>query len=73
MHHMLYPLILTMQEWSTVTSPRLGIEHISERIYWGKCYPESELQQAIITFIEKREAIYFLYQNFNLFDTISQT
>ena len=52
----------------SIPSPILGIETLRERLYWGKCYSEPELQTAIDQFILKKEAIYNLYQNFDLYD-----
>ena len=54
-----------------IPSPILGIETLRERLFWGKCYSEEELQVAIEKFIQKKEAIYDLYQNFELFDKSS--
>ncbi len=51
-----------------IPSPILGIEKINERLYLGKCYPETELKEAIAQFLEKKDAIYSLYENFELFD-----
>lgn len=52
----------------SIPSPILGIESLRERLYWGKCYTEDELMQAIKRFTDNKEAIYALYQNFELFD-----
>ena len=52
----------------SVPSPILGIESLRERLYWGKCYPEGEIRIAIDKFLNKKEAIYNLYQNFDLFN-----
>ncbi len=54
-----------------IPSPVLGIETLRERLYWGKCYSEGEVQDAIDRFLQKKEAIYDLYQNFELFDKTS--
>jgi len=55
----------------SVPSPILGIESLRERLYWGKCYTDDELIKAINRFIQNKEAIYSLYQNFELFDKSS--
>ena len=55
----------------SIPSPILGIESLRERLYWGKCYSEAELQAAIDKFINKKEAIYNLYENFGLFNKSS--
>jgi hypothetical protein len=52
-------------------SPVLGIESFRERLFWGKCYSRQELQNAIDVFIEKKEALYELYRNFEQFDETS--
>ena len=54
-----------------IPSPILGIATVRERLYYGKCYPENELKRAIEKFIDKKDAIYESYQNFNLFDKSS--
>ncbi len=54
-----------------IPSPILGIETLRERLYWGKCYPIDDIQKAINKFIDRKEAIYELYQNFELFDKSS--
>ncbi|MCG8311309.1 MAG: hypothetical protein MI975_28230 [Cytophagales bacterium] len=51
-----------------IPSPILGIETLRERLYWGKCYSEQDLSIAINKFLEKKDAIYELYQDFDLFD-----
>lgn len=51
-----------------IPSPILGIDNIRERLYWGKCYSEEELQKGIDTFLQKKDAIYALYNNFGLFN-----
>ena len=56
----------------SVPSPILGIETLRERLYWGKCYTEGELQLAINQFLNNKDAIYNLYQNFELFDKSSR-
>lgn len=55
----------------SIPSPILGIETLRERLYWGKCYSETELQTAIDKFNLKKEAIYNQYQNFEFFDKAS--
>ncbi len=47
-----------------IPAPILGIQSVRERLYWGKCYSEAELQIAINNFIRHKEALYDLYQNF---------
>lgn len=49
----------------------LGIETLRERSYWGKCYPTDDIQKAINKFIDRKEAIYELYQDFWLLDKSS--
>ena len=55
----------------SIPAPILGIESLRERLYWGKCYSEAELQIAVDKFLQKKEEIYSLYQNFKLFDKFS--
>ena len=55
----------------SIPSPILGIKSLRERLYWGKCYSESELKNAIDKFLENKKSIYELYQNFDLFDQSS--
>lgn len=52
-------------------SPVLGIKSFRERIYLGKCYTEEELKNTIGYFIQKRETIYTLYNQFEPFDESS--
>lgn len=52
-------------------SPVLGIESFRERLFLGKCYSKQELQNSINVFIDKKEALYQLYQNFEQFDEVS--
>lgn len=52
----------------SIPSPILGITSLRERLYWGKCYPEGDIRVALDEFLNKKEAIYDLYQNFELFD-----
>lgn len=54
-----------------IPAPILGIESLRERLYWGKCYSETELQIAINNFIQHKEALYDLYQNFEFFNKAS--
>ena len=49
----------------------LEIVNVRERLYWGKCYPQEDLQAAIDKFLEKKETIYQLYSDFTLFDKTS--
>ena len=49
----------------------LEIVNVRERLYWGKCYPQEDLQAAIDKFLEKKETIYQLYTDFTLFDKTS--
>lgn len=55
-----------------VPSPVLGIETLRERLFWGKCYTEEELENAIQVFIDKKEEIFKLYEDFELFSKISR-
>ena len=55
----------------SIPSPILGIESLRERLFWGKCYSDEELKAAIEEFVKKKEAIYEMYQNFELFDKSS--
>ena len=54
-----------------IPSPILGIKTVRERLYWGKCYTEQELKTAINKFLAKKDTIYTLYENFELFDNNS--
>lgn len=54
-----------------IPSPILGIKSVRDRLYWGKCYLENELKGAIDKFNDKKDTIYELYQNFELFDKSS--
>lgn len=54
-----------------IPSPIHGIEKIRDRLFLGKCYTDKELKTAIETFINNKDSIYDLYQNFKLFDKIS--
>lgn len=49
-------------------SPILGIESLRERVFWGKCYSREELENAIHTFIQKKQSLYNLYKTFQQFD-----
>ncbi len=55
-----------------IPSRLLGIQSVRERLYWGKCYTKEELRKGIERFIEKKDAIFNLYQNFNFFSEASQ-
>ncbi len=50
-----------------IPAPVLGIESVRERLYWGKCLPEAPVRKAVQQFLEKKDAIYDLYENFDLF------
>ena len=52
-------------------SPILGIDSLRERLFWGKCYSESDLTNAVEYFLQKKEAIYDLYKSFEPFDEAS--
>lgn len=54
-----------------IPSPILGIETLRERLFWGKCYSEEELKTGIDEFVKNKEAIYELYQNFELLEKSS--
>lgn len=54
-----------------IPSEILGIESIRDRLYWGKCYSEDEFKETIDLFIQKKQAIYDLYNNFALFSNTS--
>lgn len=54
-----------------IPAPILGIKSVRERLYWGKCYSEAELQIAISKFIRQKGTLYDLYQNFELFNKAS--
>ena len=55
-----------------IPSPVLGIETLRERLYWGKCYTKEELEKAIDGFKEKKDEIFSLYENFDLFSKTSK-
>jgi len=55
----------------SIPAPILGIESLRERLYWGKCYSEAELQSAIDLYLQKKDTIYGLYKDFELFDKSS--
>jgi len=55
-----------------IPSRLLGIQSVRERLYWGKCYTKEDLKKGIERFIEKKRAIFDLYQNFNFFSDASQ-
>ena len=54
-----------------VPSPILGIESVRERLYWGKCYSEEDLKNSVDKFLSKKESIYELYRDFDLFNKSS--
>lgn len=51
-----------------IPAPVLGIESVRQRLYFGKCYTETDIKIAVDKFLNKKEAIYELYQNFELFN-----
>ena len=50
-----------------IPAPVLGIETVRQRLYWGKCLPEEYPAKAVQLFIEKKNDIYALYENFSPF------
>ncbi len=50
-----------------IPAPVLGIKSVRQRLYWGKCLPEEIVSEAVQLFSEKKDAIYSLYENFDLF------
>ncbi len=54
-----------------IPSPILGIETLRQRLYWGKCYSETEVRTAVNLFIAKKQDVYTLYQTFPYFDKAS--
>lgn len=56
-----------------VPADMLGIDKITERIYWGQCYSLEEFQKAINLFQEKKKAVYSQYEEFPLFDQFSRS
>jgi hypothetical protein len=47
---------------------RLGIETVRQRVYRGYCIPEKDLTEVLDLFIQKKEEIYALVNNFELLD-----
>jgi hypothetical protein len=45
-----------------------GISSVRERLYMGICLPEEEIIEGLKVFIDKKEEIYALYENFTLLD-----
>ena len=54
-----------------IPSEKLGIESVLERLYFGKCYTEDELEKAIAIFLDRKEEIFALYYNFPLLNKAS--
>jgi hypothetical protein len=54
-----------------IPSDKLGIESVRERLYLGKCYTEDELEKAIAIFLDKKDEIFALYNNFPLLNKAS--
>ena len=55
-----------------IPSDNLAIDNITERLYWGQCYTETELEAVIKIFLARKEEIYTLYKNFSYLDKQSQ-
>lgn len=51
----------------------LGIDKITERIYWGQCYTREEFKKAIDQHLDRKEEIYALYNEFEYFDNNSRS
>ena len=56
-----------------IPAEALGIDDITERLYWGKCYAKEEFQEAITLFLEKKEALFKMYNDFEYFDNYSRS